>query len=416
MPRRRSSSCPDVPHGDRWRNGAVGVKDFDPSIITLLIPLIAVELGLIVWALWDLLRPGRRVRGGSRAVWALIILFLSAIGPILYLIAGRAESPAGTDPREPLGTAGGEPPPGAMPGWSPAGSIAPPTAAAAPAPGRSSAGPRAADAVAPPTRATARAPGAAVGTQSDAAAAIACDGLTKRYPGVLALDHLDLVVPEGSVFGLLGPNGAGKTTTLRLLAGLIRPTAGSATVAGLPLGGIGITRRIGFLDQEPRYYGWSTGRELVSLAGRLHGMRGYDLETRTGEVMARVGLTDAADRRVGTYSGGMRQRLGIAQALVNNPSVLILDEPVSSLDPEGRRDLLALISELRGSATVLFSTHVLADVERVCDRVGILDHGRLITEGPLEALLARYALPIYRIEPEADQATAIDQLATALRS
>ncbi len=145
-------------------------------------------------------------------------------------------------------------------------------------------------------------------------------------------------------------------------------------------------------------------------------MRGYDLETRTAEVMARVGLTDAADRRVGTYSGGMRQRLGIAQALVNNPSVLILDEPVSSLDPEGRRDLLALILELRGSATVLFSTHVLADVERVCDRVGILDHGRLITEGPLEALLARYALPIYRIEPEADQATAIDQLATALRS
>src|SRR6266542_7085150 len=127
MPRRRSSSCPDVPHGDRWRNGAVGVKDFDPSIITLLIPLIAVELGLIVWALWDLLRPGRRVRGGSRAVWALIILFVSAIGPILYLIAGRADSPAGTDPREPLGAAGREPPPGAMPGWSPAGSIAPRT-------------------------------------------------------------------------------------------------------------------------------------------------------------------------------------------------------------------------------------------------------------------------------------------------
>src|SRR6266540_2090577 len=406
MPRRRSSSCPDVPHGDRWRNGAVGVKDFDPSIITLLIPLIAVELGLIVWALWDLLRPGRRVRGGSRAVWALIILFVSAIGPILYLIAGRADSPAGTDPREPLGAAGGEPPPGAMPGWPPAGSIAPPTEAGGPARGRSSADPRAADPVAPPTRATARAPGAAVGTQSDAA--IACDGLTKRYPGVLALDHLDLVVPEGSVFGLLGPNGAGKTTTLRLLAGLIRPTAGSATVAGLPLGGIAITRRNGFLDQEPRYYGWSTGRELVALAGRLHGMRGYDLETRTAEVMARVGLTDAADRRVGTYSGGMRQRLGIAQALVNNPSVIILDEPVSSLDPEGRRDLLALISELRGSANVLFSTHVLADVERVCDQVAILDHGRLITEGPLDVLLDRYALPIYQIEPEAGQAAAID--------
>src|SRR6266542_2973993 len=109
MPRRRSSSCTDVPPEDRGRTGAVGVKDLDPSIIILLIPLGAVELALIVWALWDLSRPGRRVRGGSRAIWALVILFVSAIGPILYLIAGRAKSPAGTDPREPLGTAGGEP-------------------------------------------------------------------------------------------------------------------------------------------------------------------------------------------------------------------------------------------------------------------------------------------------------------------
>ncbi len=151
------------------------------------------------------------------------------------------------------------------------------------------------------------------------------------------------------------------------------------------------------------------------LVGLLHGMSGAALERRTGEVMAQVGLTEAADRRVGTYSGGMRQRLGIAQALVNRPAVLILDEPVSSLDPEGRRDLLALIAELRGTATVLFSTHVLADVERVCDRVGILDRGRLVTEGPLGELLDRYALPIYRIEPEPGQAGAVADLLDALR-
>ena len=129
-----------------------------------------------------------------------------------------------------------------------------------------------------------------------------------------------------------------------------------------------------------------------------------------------MGLTEAAGRRVATYSGGMRQRLGIAQALVNRPEVLILDEPVSSLDPEGRRDLLELIAELRGSATVLFSTHVLADVERVCDRVAILDHGRLVTEGPLDALLDRYALPIYRIQPEHGQFEAVGRLAEALRA
>jgi ABC-2 type transport system ATP-binding protein len=377
------------------------MKDLDPAIITLLIPLIAIELGLVVWALWDLSRPGRRVRGGSRVIWALIILFVSTIGPILYLVVGHEDSLVETGPRRLRGSGPQELPPGAMPGWSPAGTIAPQSVATS---------------TASESETTAGAAPGVRAARPDAPAAVACHGLSKLYPGILALDRLDLVVPEGSVFGLLGPNGAGKTTTLRLLAGLIRPTSGGATVAGLPVGGIGVTRRIGFLDQDPRYYGWSTGNELVMLVGLLHGMRGYPLETRTAEVMARVGLADAANRRVGTYSGGMRQRLGIAQALVNHPSVLILDEPVSSLDPEGRRDLLALISELRGSATILFSTHLLADVERVCDRVGILDHGRLITEGPLVALLAQYALPIYRIEPEAGQAAAIDHLVAALRS
>ena len=252
-------------------------------------------------------------------------------------------------------------------------------------------------------------------------AAVSCDGLTKRFggsSGVLAVDRLDLEVPAGSVFGLLGPNGAGKTTTLRLITGLATPTAGQATIDGTRIDprDPGARRAIGVLDQEPRYYSWMTGRELVALAGQLQGLTATEARARAGTVLERVGLADAADRRIGGYSGGMRQRLGIAQALVSGPSLLILDEPVSSLDPEGRRDLLALIAELRERATIIFSTHVLADVERICDRVGILDHGRLVTEGPLDELLAGYALPLYRLDPEPGQDAAVADLAARLRS
>jgi ABC-2 type transport system ATP-binding protein len=153
-----------------------------------------------------------------------------------------------------------------------------------------------------------------------------------------------------------------------------------------------------------------TGRELLSFVGGLLGLRGAALRERVGETLERVGLTDAADRRIGGYSGGMRQRLGIGQAIVGRPELLILDEPVSSLDPEGRRDLLELIGGLRSIATVVFSTHVLSDVERVCDRVGILDHGRLVTEGPLGELLEQFAQPVYRVEPDPGQEPAVAAL------
>jgi ABC-2 type transport system ATP-binding protein len=254
-------------------------------------------------------------------------------------------------------------------------------------------------------------------------AAVACRGLSKRFggdDGVLAVDRLDLDVPAGSVFGLLGPNGAGKTTTLRLITGLARPTAGSVTIDDVPVSsesdsGPGTRRSIGVLDQDPRYYGWMTGRELVELAGRLQGLSAGEARSRATDALDLVGLADAARRRIGGYSGGMRQRLGIAQALVARPRLLVLDEPVSSLDPEGRRDLLILIEQLRASATVLFSTHVLADIERICDRVGIIDHGRLVTEGPLDELLARFALPLYRLDPELGQAGAVERLVARLR-
>ncbi len=251
-------------------------------------------------------------------------------------------------------------------------------------------------------------------------ARVVCRGLTKRFGGaggVVAVDALDLDVPAGSVFGLLGPNGAGKTTALRLITGLARPSTGSVDIDGRAAGGGPSDRRaIGVLDQEPRFYGWMTGRELVELAGRLQRLTAAEARDRADATLDLVGLSDAARRRIGGYSGGMRQRLGIAQALVASPSLLILDEPVSSLDPEGRRDLLALIENLRASATVIFSTHVLADVERICDRIGIIDHGRLVTEGPLQELLDRYARPVYRIEPEPGQAASVATVRRALRS
>jgi ABC-2 type transport system ATP-binding protein len=245
--------------------------------------------------------------------------------------------------------------------------------------------------------------------------------LTKRYgggSGILALDGLELDVPAGSVFGLLGPNGAGKTTALRLLVGLARPTRGSVVIddGRIDPGRPDRRRGIGVLDQEPRYYGWMRGRELVEMVGRLHGLPTSVARERAAEVLERVGLADAAKRRIGGYSGGMRQRLGIAQALVDRPRLLVLDEPVSSLDPEGRRDVLALIAELRETATVIFSTHVLTDIERICDRVAILDRGRLVADAPLDELLARYALPLYRLVPEPGEDAGLARLATALRT
>ena len=254
---------------------------------------------------------------------------------------------------------------------------------------------------------------------TDAPLAVEAHGLTKRFGPVLALDHLDLDVPAGIVFGLLGPNGAGKTTTIRLLTGIARPTDGRATVAGLDAttGGGALAelhRRVGVLDQEPRYYGWMTGRELLLFVGRLLGLGGAELRSRAEETLERVGLTDAGGRRIAGYSSGMRQRLGIGQAILGRPRLLILDEPVSSLDPEGRRDLLELIAGLREAATVILSSHVLSDVERVCERVAILDHGRLVIESAVDELLDRFAPPAYRVEVDPGQEAGLATLVETL--
>jgi ABC-2 type transport system ATP-binding protein len=248
------------------------------------------------------------------------------------------------------------------------------------------------------------------------AAAITVRGLTKRYGSVLALDGLDLDIPAGSVFGFLGPNGAGKTTTLRILTSLANATDGRATILDSPAGDGEPNRRglIGYLDQDPRFHGWMRGRELLELVGRLYGMGGGPLRERIDETLEVVGLADAGRRVIGGYSGGMRQRLGLAQAILNRPPVLLLDEPVSALDPEGRRDVLEVIRRLGGESTVLFSTHILNDVERVCDRVAILDRGRLVTTGPMDELLARYARPMYEIEPETADPAEMNGLVRAI--
>ncbi len=263
-----------------------------------------------------------------------------------------------------------------------------------------------------------RQPGAGRAPASAAEPAIVIRDLTKRFGGVVAVRHLDLDVPAGSIFGFLGPNGAGKTTTLRLLTGLAHATSGTASVAGVPIGtGDGrLQRSIGYLDQDPRFYGWMKGRELLELVARLYGLRGGELRRRVDQVLETIGLEDAAARPIGTYSGGMRQRLGIGQAMVHEPQILFLDEPVSSLDPEGRRDILEIIARLRGSSTVVFSTHILTDVERVCDRVAILNYGSLVIEAGIDDLLERYARPIYRIDPEPGQPGALDRLSAVLRA
>jgi len=222
-------------------------------------------------------------------------------------------------------------------------------------------------------------------------AAIRTIGLTKVYGQSYALDHVDLAVEEGSVFGFLGPNGAGKTTMLRLLTGLARSTSGSVQILGHDVGSAdnAVRAEIGFLPDVPGFYEWMTAEEFLRFAGGLFGIRGKVLDERVGMLLDVAGLGDVKTT-IGRYSRGMKQRLGVAQALVNAPKLLLLDEPTSALDPMGRKDVLEMLVSLRGRTTVFFSTHILADVERVCDTVAILDHGRIVAQAHIDELKARY--------------------------
>jgi ABC-2 type transport system ATP-binding protein len=232
---------------------------------------------------------------------------------------------------------------------------------------------------------------------------IRIDKMVKTYGAVHALDGLSLNVKPGVVYGFLGPNGAGKTTSMRILSGLARPDSGRAWIMGKEIGkrGSDVRALIGVLPEEPAFYGWMTPREyLRDFVAPLYGIQGRKARQRADELLEIVGLQESANRRIGGFSRGMRQRMGLAQALVHHPPILLLDEPVSALDPAGRKEVLELIETLRGKTTILLSTHILADVERICDVVGIIDKGRLVVQARRDDLLARYATPLFEIESD----------------
>jgi len=219
---------------------------------------------------------------------------------------------------------------------------------------------------------------------------IRTDGLGKRYAGVVALSDLDLTVRPNSIFGFLGPNGAGKSTTMKLLLGLARPTSGRARLFGLDSvrDSLAIRRRVGYLAQEPRFYDHLSARETLRFVARFFEHDPTRIERSVNAALDLVGLSGNADRSVRGFSGGERQRLGLAQAQINEPDLLILDEPAASLDPMGRHDVLEIMEALKERATVFYSTHILDDVQRVSDEVAILRRGELVAQAPLETLLS----------------------------
>lgn len=227
------------------------------------------------------------------------------------------------------------------------------------------------------------------------------DGLRKTYGTHVALDDVGLEVPRGGVYGLVGPNGSGKTTLLSILLGLRRATTGTVEVGVDP-------RRVAAVPDTPQFDPWLTGREVVELS---RGLVDRSLPSeRVDQALGATGLTDGADRRCGGYSRGMLQRLGLAAAVVARPELLILDEPASALDPAGRREVLDLVSDIGRDATVLFSSHILADVQQVSDTVGILRTGQLLWQGSLEALLVGHAAPAVEVRLGGDVGRAVEHL------
>lgn len=225
--------------------------------------------------------------------------------------------------------------------------------------------------------------------------AVAVEGLTKVFPipfrrtRVTAVHRLHLEVASGQVYGLLGPNGSGKSTTLKIILGLVAPTAGTTKIFGRDSREVGSRQAVGFLPENPYFYKYLTGEETLHFYGKLAGLRGRQLKEKISELLALAGLEAVKDRRLGAYSKGMLQRIGLAQALVHEPRLIVLDEPTSGVDPEGSRQIRDLILDLKSRGiTVLLSSHLLAQVQEICDRVGILAQGRLVLEGPVEELLA----------------------------
>jgi ABC-2 type transport system ATP-binding protein len=226
--------------------------------------------------------------------------------------------------------------------------------------------------------------------------AVSVRGLTKVYPiafrqrSVQAVRNLDLEVEAGQVYGLLGPNGSGKSTTLKIILGLVTPTRGETKIFGRDSSEVASREVVGFLPENPYFYKYLTAEETLRFFGRLSGVHGKSLRQRIDELLNLVGLTGARDRRLATYSKGMLQRIGLAQALIHHPKLLVLDEPTAGVDPVGSREIRDLILDLKTRGiTVLLSSHLLAQAQEICDRVGILADGVLVREGALSDLISR---------------------------
>jgi ABC-2 type transport system ATP-binding protein len=231
-------------------------------------------------------------------------------------------------------------------------------------------------------------------SEAKAAPAVALTGVTKVFPvpfqrrSVVAVRDLNLEVTAGQIYGLLGPNGSGKSTTLKIILGLVPPTRGQAKIFGRDSDRVASRESVGFLPESPYFYKFLTGEETLRFYGKLCGLRGAALKSRVEEMLALVGLTSARNRRLAGYSKGMLQRIGLAQALIQEPALLVLDEPTAGVDPAGAREIRDLILELKTRGiTVLLSSHLLGQVQEICDRVGILANGVLVREGALNELL-----------------------------
>ena len=209
-------------------------------------------------------------------------------------------------------------------------------------------------------------------------------GLTKRFKEKIVIDDISFSVPAGSVFGFIGVNGAGKSTTMKMILGLLSADSGEIEVNGekVKFGQTDTNKYIGFLPDVPEFYGYMKPREYLKLCGEVSGLSANQIKEKSDELLSLVGLA-GVNKKISGFSRGMKQRLGMAQALLNEPILLICDEPTSALDPMGRKEILDILEKIKGQTTVIFSTHILADVERVCDRIAVLDGGKIVLEGIL---------------------------------
>ncbi len=341
--------------------GFGGSVKLPPHLLAALVPLLVVVLALDVYCLIDIARA-KSVRGAPKLAWVLVIVFVSApIGALLYLFFGRDRGRA--DTASVTADLPAEQPDGAS---------------------------------------GASAPGPAEPVREQCEPIVTTMGLTRDYGGTGLFD-VDVVVPRGCVYGLVGPNGAGKTTLLSILSRVRRSDSGTVR--------LDVPRdKMAVCPDVPEFDGWLSAFEVVDLARALVTGPGGGSQ----EVLAALhtaGIADSADRRVSGFSRGMVQRLGLACALVTNPELLILDEPTSALDPAGRAEILNLVAAMRGSKTVIFSSHILADVQRIADHVGILRDGRLLYQGPTSDLIERYLRPSWLVKVTGDAT----KVASALR-